>query len=144
MRRQLATILTFSVLLVGGMSTAARAGVDININLGHPPPPPVFFEREPRVVLVPRTHVYYVPNLEYDFFRHGDYWYMNKGGYWYRARSYRGPFEAVVYERVPREIIVLPPNYHHHPMHPHGGPPGQLKKHGEEHPGHPGHGKHGH
>ena len=137
------------VLVLGGLlalcAPANSADVDVNVNIGAPPPPAVFFDREPEMVLVPRTHVYYVPRVtEYDMYRVGPYWYVNRDGYWYRAKKYRGPFAVIEHRRVPREIIVLPGEYHRHPMHPHGGPPGQMKKwQGAEH-GH-GHGEgHGH
>jgi hypothetical protein len=139
--KRMAFLMTVLSVVTAFGTTASQAGVDIDVNIGTPPPPPaVFFEREPEVVLVPRTKVYYVPRVsEYDMYRHGSYWYVNKGGYWYRARKYAGPFTVVEYRTVPREIIVLPREYHHHPIHPHGGPPGQMKKHGHKH----GHG-HGH
>ena len=109
----------------------AQAGVsaDINLHLGDPPAPVVLFDREPDVILVPNTRVYCVGGLDYDLFRYGQYWYINNGGYWYRARNYRGPFGAIRYEVVPRSIMIVPARYHHHPRHPLGGPPGQMKKH---------------
>lgn len=109
--------------------THAQAGVsaDVNIRIGRPAPM-VVFEREPDVVLVPSTRVYYVGGLDYDLFRYGQYWYINDGGYWYRARNYRGPFAQIGFKSVPRSIVVVPGRYHRHPMHPHGGPPGQMKR----------------
>ena len=119
-------------LLVVGLAGAARAGVDVSINLG-PPPPVIVFEHEPHLVVIPRTHVYYVPDYEYDLFRHGGSWYLNRDGYWYRADSYRGPFSPIVYERVPHAVIGVPARYHRHRLHPHGGPPGLRRKHGHGH-----------
>jgi hypothetical protein len=110
-------------------STHAHAGVsaDVNIRIGRPAPM-VVFEREPDVVLVPSTRVYYVGGLDYDLFRYGQYWYINDSGYWYRARNYRGPFAQIDFNYVPRPIVVVPGRYHRHPMHPLGGPPGQMKR----------------
>jgi hypothetical protein len=112
------------------VATPALAGVsaDINLHVGDPPAPVVVFDREPDVVLVPNTRVYCVGGLDYDLFRYGQYWYINNGGYWYRARNYRGPFGEIRYESVPRPIMFVPARYHRHPMHPLGGPPGQMKK----------------
>lgn len=132
-------------LAIAGLASPARAGdVDINVNLGGvPPPPAVVFEREPPVVLVPETRVYYLPGAaDYDFYRYRTYWYVNRGGFWYRAKSYRGPFLPVEIVRVPQVIIGLPVKYRKHPAHPHGGPPGQLKKMGVPQGG-PGRGKKG-
>ena len=107
----------------------ARAGVDVHLNIGVPAPPAVVFEREPEVVIVPRTRVYYVPQAaEYDMYRLGPYWYINQEGYWYRARNFRGPFTVIQYGRVPRAIVGVPSGFRRHPLHPRGGPPGQLKK----------------
>jgi hypothetical protein len=108
----------------------AKAGVsaDVDIHIGNRPAPMVVFEREPDVVLVPSTRVYYVGGLDYDLFRYGQYWYINDSGYWYRARNYRGPFAQISFNYVPRPIVIVPERYHRHPMHPLGGPPGQMKK----------------
>ena len=84
---------------------------------------------------------------------YGVFFYISRGGYWYRARSYRGPFRVCEVRYVPRAILNVPGRYWRHP---HGGPPGQLKKrenvvvvreadergHGNGH-GNNGHGKHG-
>ena len=128
-RTRLATVAA-CILLGGAIAPGGAAAVDINVNLGaYPPPPSVVFEREPEIVVVPSTRVYYVPrSSDYDLYRYGDRWYLNRNGYWYRARTYRGPFSALEPSRVPGIIIGLPAEYRRHPAHPHGGPPGQLKK----------------
>ena len=117
--------------LIGAASTApasAAVSADINLHIGDRPAPVVVFDREPDVVLVPRSHVYYVEHSGYDLYRYGRYWYINDGGYWFRASSYRGPFLSIAVGRVPRSIVVVPAQYRRHPVHPHGGPPGQMKK----------------
>ena len=133
MRRSHLGVAVFAVLLAATASTAhASVSADINLHVGQQPPAPVVvFDREPDVILVPNTRVYAVGGLDYDLFRYGQYWYINSGGYWYRARNYRGPFGAIRYENVPRQIVIVPDRYHHHPMHPLGGPPGQMKKQAE-------------
>ena len=131
--------LGFTLAVALSLATAglAQAGVsaDINLHVGGRPAPVVLFDREPDVLLVPNTRVYAVSGLDYDLFRYGQYWYINDGGYWYRARNYRGPFGAIRFEGVPRQIVVVPGRYHHHPMHPLGGPPGQMKKRGYDRDG---------
>jgi hypothetical protein len=106
----------------------AQVSADINLHIGKRPPPEVVFEREPEVVLIPRSRVYCVSGLDYDMFRFAGFWYINDGGYWYRSNAYRGPFLSVEFARVPHAITVVPARYHHHPFHPLGGPPGQMKK----------------
>jgi hypothetical protein len=130
MRRVILSLAAAGAVALALSAGNAQAGVsaDVNIHLGSRPAPVVVFEREPDVVLVPRTSVYFVAGLDYDLYRYGRYWYINDSGYWYRARNYRGPFAMVRFESVPRTIVRLPARYHRHPLHPHGGPPGQLKK----------------
>jgi hypothetical protein len=125
--------LTLAVALIA--SAPARADVDVHINVG-PPPPVVVFESQPPVVLIPQTHVYYVPAATgYDMYRYGHHWYINREGYWYRSNGYRGPFKLVAPRHVPHAIVVVPSGYRHHPVHPHGGPPGHHKhsKHRKHH-----------
>ena len=107
---------------------SARVSADINVHIGDRPAPVVVFDREPDVVLVPRSRVYYVDHDGYDLYRYGRYWYINDDGYWFRASSYRGPFLSIAVGRVPRSIVVVPARYRRHPVHPHGGPPGLMKK----------------
>lgn len=121
-------VLAAALTLASGASAVTRVSADLNVHIGSRPAPVVVFEREPDVVLVPSSRVYYVGGLDYDLFRYGQYWYINDGGYWYRARNYRGPFGQIRFETVPRQIVVVPGRYHRHPMHPHGGPPGQVKR----------------
>ncbi len=121
-----------TILLVEATPARAQVSADINIRLGNRPAPVVVFDEEPEVVLVPRSRVYYVEHRGYDLYRYGRYWYINDNGYWFRASGYRGPFVGVELRHVPRSITVVPDRYRHHPIypsHPHGGPPGQLKKH---------------
>lgn len=130
MRRLVLNLAGGALLLAAGTAEQvhAQASADINLQVGDRPAPVVVFEREPDVIMIPNSHVYYVTGLDYDLFRFSRHWYLNNGGYWYRARNYRGPFVAVSYTSVPRSILVVPAKYHRHPMHPQGGPPGRLKR----------------
>jgi hypothetical protein len=126
-----------AVTLIANLYARPCAGrVDIDVNIGVPPPPAVVFPSPPQVVVIPRTQVYYVPEAtEYDMYQYGPYWYINRAGYWYRSRAYSGPFAVVDYRYVPHQIVVVPREYRHHPPHPHGGPPGHWKhfEHGRGH-----------
>ena len=127
MTKSVRTMMLGALLLASAISAPdAQGRVDVQVGIGIPPPPAVVFDREPGVVLVPQTQVYYVPDLDYDLYRFGGYWYINRHGYWYRSSSYRGPFAPIVYERVPHAIIAVPSRFHRAPIHPanwHGGPP---------------------
>lgn len=121
-------------LLVALVSTPvmahAHSSVGINVVIGNAPPPPVVvFREEPRLVVVPNSTVYVVDEpADYDVFRYGVFWYVFDDGYWYRARTYRGPFRVVNTRYVPTAISNVPSKWWRHP---HGGPPGQMKKRGE-------------
>jgi len=112
--------------------------VGIGVTIGDAPPPPVVVIREePRLIVVPGSTVYVVRDTryrpDYDVFRYGVFWYIYNDGYWYRARKHRGPFRAIGANYVPRAIMVVPAK--HWKRHPHGGPPGQMKK-AHRHDGH--------
>lgn len=114
--------------LATSLAAHAETSIGVNVSLGAPPPPVVVYRTEPRTVVVPGATVYVVDDdaCDYDFFRYGSSWYIYRGGYWYRARSYRGPFTWIEVGRVPHTILTVPASHWKH--HPHGGPPGQLRK----------------
>ncbi len=121
------------VVLVLGSCVPAATGVyyGFQVGIASAPPPPVLVLREPPpYILIPGTGVYVVEAgaTDVDMFLYGSYWYVCSGGYWYRARSYDGPFVTVDVRSVPRPILSVPPE--RWKQHPHGGPPGQLKKRG--------------
>jgi hypothetical protein len=119
MRRLIPSLALALALLAAGTVRNSDAGVsaDINVQIGHPAPV-VVFDREPDVVLVPGTRVYYVEDQPYDLYRYGAYWYICDGGYWYRARNYRGPFASIGFDIVPRSIVGVPARFHRHPIRP--------------------------
>lgn len=92
-----------------------------------PPPPRVVYTRRPPTRWVPGSAVYVVTDSREDMFLYSGYWYVLDDGYWYRSRRWDGPFVSVDVRRVPRPILSLPAKHWKH--HPHGGPPGQMKKH---------------
>lgn len=128
MKRQRLLWSVFALLVA--MPTGALAGTSVgwSVTIGNAPPPPaIVFHREPRVVVVPGSTVYVLEDdCDYDVFRYGVFWYVLNDGYWYRARTHRGPFVAVNARYVPSAISNVPGKYWRH--HPHGGPPGQMKK----------------
>jgi hypothetical protein len=73
------------------------------------------------------TRVYAVGGLDYDLFRYGQYWYIND------AATGIAPATTAAIRPDPlrhgaAQIVVVPERYHRHPMHPLGGPPGQMKR----------------
>jgi hypothetical protein len=125
-----------AVLLIASVVTCiscaangpAYLGFELDLRTA-PPPPRVELADDPQLVVVEDSDVYVVSNAgpDYDMFRYGSSWYVCYDRYWYRARSYGGPYFVVDVRSVPREVVSVPPGHWKH--HPHGGPPGQRKKH---------------
>lgn len=131
MKRQRLLWLVFAMLVAIPSGALAGTSVGWSVTIGNAPPPPaIVFHREPRVVVVPGSTVYILEDdCDYDVFRYGVFWYVLNDGYWYRARTHRGPFAAVNARYVPNAISNVPAKYWR--RHPHGGPPGQMKKRGD-------------
>jgi hypothetical protein len=126
-RLLLASVMSLAIAVP--VQARAEISLDVHLHAGTaPPPPPVVYREMPRTEMVPNTSVHVVigDRHDYDYFRYGVYWYIYRGEHWYRARAYRGPFTVVEAKYVPRAIINVPSKWWRH--HPHGGPPGQLKK----------------
>ena len=138
MNRKLKVFTMAAFLAAVPLVQPARAQVDIHIGIPLPPLPRVVFETEPEVVVIPNTDVYNPPrNNDYGTYRVGPFWYINRDGYWYRARGYRGEFRPVPYNRVPRQIVVVPGEFRRHPIRPlRRGPvgrPGGHREYREQH-----------
>lgn len=102
-------------------------GFQVGISGGNAPPP-VVFRSEPRTVYVNDVYVVDDDRCDDDMFRSDNMWWRLRGGYWYRARSWGGPWIAVDVRRVPERVLVVPANHWKH--HPHGGPPGLMRREG--------------
>ncbi len=114
-----------TIFVLGGFAKAS-ARVDVNVNIGFPPP--FVISAPPPVVVIPGTYVYAIPGIEVDILFYHGYWYRPYEGRWHRARSYNGPWVYCAPASVPRPLIELPPgHYRVPPGHSHI-PYGQLKK----------------
>ena len=132
------------LMAIGAAPSGAGVSADVNLSVGDRKPPAVLFTREPRMIVVPGTRVYYVQDVDYDMYRYGGYWYINDDGYWYRARTYRGPFRTVTYASVPRTIVRVPVAYHREPIRPRGHAYGLRGNKPAKHRGHQKQGHSGH
>ena len=91
-----------------GGATSPTPGTQVDINV---PPPEYVFPNPPQVAVIPGTYVYVVPDIDVDIlFYHGS-WYRPYAGRWYFAQFYNGPWVYLDPVRVPRVLLVLPPNY---------------------------------
>jgi hypothetical protein len=101
-------------LALTGYSDRSFAEVNIDIGINIPgPPPPVVIHRPPRVVVIPKTYVYYPPDVELDIFFYHGHWYRPHHGHWYWARAYNGPWVYVAAHDVPGVLFGLPSDYRH-------------------------------
>ena len=129
----IAAVAVLAIAAVAGVTAPGHAETYFGFNIGisnAPPPPRVMFRSAPRVILVPETRAYVIDDSYgdpgYDMFQADGYWYVVDDGYWYRARSYRGPYRVIDVRYVPRRVLTVPERRWRH--HPHGGPPGQMKR----------------
>jgi hypothetical protein len=99
----------------------AEVNIDIGINVPLPqvvipaPPPVVVLHEPPPVVVIPRTYVYYTPDVDVDIFFYHGYWYQPHHGHWYRAKGYSGPWAYIAPDKVPGVLFGLPPDFRHSP-----------------------------
>jgi hypothetical protein len=97
-------ILTLSVMFCLGMSgglftAAASTQVNVNINIGTPPP--VVVRSAPTMVYLPEPAAYVAVGVPYDiFFISGRYYYLH-GDNWFWAGGYGGPWTYVSYKSLP-------------------------------------------
>jgi hypothetical protein len=111
-----------------------------------PPPPAVYFDREPQWTYLPDCGVYVLADdaYDYDMFLLGGWYYVYNAGYWYRADQPRGPFVVIEERRVPRRIFTVSNREYHwrrHPMawktpdhdHGHGHGHGDDREHDRDH-----------
>src|SRR5262249_53024048 len=106
-----------AALALSAPATPAAAGTSVSINIGNAPPPPVVvWRREPRMIIIPGSSVYYYDgDLDYDYFQYGMYYYAYHDDCWYRSSGWRGPFVAIRSGYVPRVFYSLHDRgYHWH------------------------------
>ncbi len=122
-------LLALAAASLPSASSAETTSIGFIVGVSNAPPAPkVVFTVAPRMVVVPSTTVYVISDRGYsdDVFRYGSTWYIYRSGYWYRSASHAGPWAVVDVRGMPRAVIDVPPSHWKH--HPHGAPPGQVKK----------------
>ena len=88
------------VMLLGGiLAVPAHAQVNVNVNIGGPPP--VVVRAAPTMVFLPDPGVYAAVGVPYDiYFINGRYYYFNDDE-WFWAPGYGGPWVFVSYRTLP-------------------------------------------
>ncbi|PYS09040.1 MAG: hypothetical protein DMG17_27780, partial [Acidobacteria bacterium] len=99
MMRTRCGMLLGSMLLLGLLTTPARAQVSIDVHIGEPPPVVVY--SPPTMVMLPEPQMYVAVGVPYDiFFVSGRYYYFH-GDHWFWGAGYGGPWTYVAVERLP-------------------------------------------
>lgn len=99
---------------VAGLALAGPSAADVNvgINIGVPPPPPVVVAEPPRLVVVPRSPVYYAPTLPYNYFYYDGRYYTHHDGAWFYGAAANGPWVYIATGRVPHPVLAVPVTYY--------------------------------
>ena len=88
-----------SMLLLGLLTTPARAQFSVDVHIGQPPP--VVMYSPPTMVMLPEPQMYVAVGVPYDiYFVSGRYYYF-QGDHWFYGPGYGGPWTYVAVERLP-------------------------------------------
>ena len=120
-----AWLLAFTFVVAPRAGANTYYGFTVGVS-NAPPPPRIVIAERPEFIAVPGTLVYTVANTNYDVFRYNGTYYAYNDGYWYRSSKTSGPYVVVDVRSVPQTILRVPAKTWKN--HPHGGPPGQMKK----------------
>jgi hypothetical protein len=100
------------MVLIGiGHPSRTTAQVNISVGINLPPPPPLVIPAPPPMFVIPRTYVYFAPDVDVDIFFYGGYWYRPYRGYWYRSGAYNGKWVYLAPNKVPPVLLNLPPDF---------------------------------
>lgn len=123
------TIFVLSILLIGmTFSSSTEAEVNVNVGINVPPPPPLVIPAPPPMFVIPRTYVYFAPEVEMDVFFYHGYWYRPHQGHWYRSQNYNERWVYIAPPKVPAVLLNLPPDFRRVPPGHRHIPHGHLKK----------------
>jgi len=99
--------LLLALVIVVSIPTMAKAGVDVNVSIGLPPP--IVFASPPEVIVLPDTYVYAVPEIDVDLFFWNGLWWRFWEGRWYRSHYYNRGWGY--YNRVPSFYFDVDPGW---------------------------------
>jgi hypothetical protein len=73
------------------------------------------FDEKPKMTAVTRSGVSRANAIDdVDLYRYRSEWYLVEAGQWYHSDSWKGPFLAITYDRVPLAIQNVPVAYRKH------------------------------
>lgn len=94
------TGMMLGVLLLSSVgATPASAEVNINVNIGAPPP--IVVHQPPTMVYLAEPGVFVAVGVPYDVFFIGGRYYYFHGDHWFWASGYGGPWVHVVHTSLP-------------------------------------------
>jgi hypothetical protein len=97
--RKVGALLSLMLVLMGLLTTQARAQVSVNVNIG--PPAPVIVQAPPEMLFLRDPGVYVAVGIPYDvFFLSGRYYYFH-ANHWFWGPGYGGPWTYVEYRTLP-------------------------------------------
>lgn len=108
------------------MPAPARSQVNVQVNIGQPPPVVV---ARPVLVPVQASPVYYAPSHGSDLFFYDGRYYTHHHDQWFYASRINSPWVAITIGKVPQHILMVPVGYYRVP-------PGHLKVKGGRGPAH--------
>ncbi|MBF0378251.1 MAG: hypothetical protein HQK72_12325 [Desulfamplus sp.] len=71
--------------------------------------PPILFDEPPELIVVPKTYVYVVPDLDEELFFYSGWWWRPWKGKWYRSRHYTSGW--IHYQNTPSFYRDIPPDW---------------------------------
>jgi hypothetical protein len=117
-----------TLLVLAGLLDRGSTEVNVSVGINIPPPPPLMIPAPPPMFVIPRTYVYFAPDVDVDVFFYQGYWYRPHQGRWYRSRAYNGKWVYLSPKSVPRALINVPPDFRHVPPGHRHLPYGDVKK----------------
>jgi len=84
---------------------AVSAGTQVNINVNIGQPPPVIVHERPTMVYLPEPAMYVAVGIPFDiFFVSGHYYYLH-GNNWFWGPGYNGPWVVVEHRSLPPGLV---------------------------------------
>ena len=96
----------FSVLTGVMIHGPAQSGAVAEMQVERASPPIVEVPENPKLILIPKTKIYYIPTLEARIVYYNGTWYRQYERHWYTSNSYNGPWVYV--KKAPKNIVALP------------------------------------
>ncbi|MEN6321083.1 MAG: hypothetical protein ABFD82_20335, partial [Syntrophaceae bacterium] len=109
MKKTLLATMFLTLVIAVPLRTMAQVNVNVNVGL----PPPIVFQSPPDVIVLPDTSsVYVVPGTDVDLFFWNGWWWRSWEGRWYRSRYYNRGWSY--YKKVPSFYFDVDPRWREH------------------------------